>query len=115
MNEAANKFSLSGIKTPPQDLVAEQALLGSVMIKPDVMYDVSEVITPDDFYAEKHRKIFKSMVELHEKSEPIKKVNKRSPRGSGRSSSSLSQKKSQNKAGIIPPTIPIVTIALSLI
>jgi replicative DNA helicase len=71
MNEAANKFSLSGIKTPPQDLVAEQALLGSVMIKPDVMYDVSEVITPDDFYAEKHRKIFKSMVELHEKSEPI--------------------------------------------
>lgn len=59
------------LKTPPQDLSAEQALLGSIMIRPEGMSEVADQLTPDDFYSEKHRRIFAAMLSLYEKNEPI--------------------------------------------
>jgi len=58
-------------RIPPQNIDGERALLGSIMIKPDSMHEVVETITPEAFYAEKHRHIFKSMFELHTRNEPI--------------------------------------------
>ena len=58
-------------RLPPQDLGAEQAVLGSLMLRPDGMYEVADVVTAPDFYAEKHRRVFKAMAELSEKHEPI--------------------------------------------
>jgi len=58
-------------RIPPQNLESEQALLGSIMLKPDAVGDVLDIIIPDSFYAEKHRTIFQGMVELFSKSEPI--------------------------------------------
>ena len=58
-------------KIPPQNLDSERALLGSLMLKPEGMNDILDVITPDSFYAEKHRLIFRAMVKLFSKSEPI--------------------------------------------
>lgn len=58
-------------RIPPQSLESEQALLGSIMVRPESLHDVTDTIKSDCFYAEKHRVIFASMIELLEKSEPI--------------------------------------------
>ncbi|MEK7178907.1 MAG: replicative DNA helicase [Patescibacteria group bacterium] len=61
----------NAIRIPPQSLDAEKALLGSVMLRPETMYDVLDIVSPDSFYSEKHRIIYRAMLELHEKKEPI--------------------------------------------
>ncbi|OHA59478.1 MAG: replicative DNA helicase [Candidatus Vogelbacteria bacterium RIFOXYD1_FULL_46_19] len=71
MAEATKNFVKSPLKIPPQDISSEQALLGSVMIKPDSLHEILDTIYADTFYANKHRIIFKGMVELHDKNEPI--------------------------------------------
>ncbi|MEI6420048.1 MAG: replicative DNA helicase [bacterium] len=59
------------IRIPPQNIESEKALLGSIMLDPKVINDVLDHVNSDSFYAEKHRIIFKSMMELNQKSEPI--------------------------------------------
>jgi len=63
--------SPSQIRIPPQAIEAEKALLGAIMLKPESMYDISDVLSEDSFYVDKHRLIFKAMRELFLKSEPI--------------------------------------------
>ncbi len=58
-------------RVPPQSLEAERALLGSLLLKPDAIHDVSDLVRPDSFYAEKHRIIFSAMRDLSERGEPI--------------------------------------------
>lgn len=58
-------------RTPPQSLEAEQALLGSIMLRPEGMVDATDIVTPDSFYAEKHRIIYQAMLQLYAKNEPI--------------------------------------------
>lgn len=58
-------------KIPPQNIEAEQSVLGSIMIDNEAFAKVIEIITRDDFYKESHRKIFDSMFKLYEKNEPI--------------------------------------------
>ncbi|MHB0865808.1 MAG: replicative DNA helicase [Minisyncoccota bacterium] len=58
-------------RIPPQSLESERALLGAILLKPDAIHDVSDLIRPDSFYAEKHRLIFSAMTELAQRSEPI--------------------------------------------
>lgn len=58
-------------RIPPQNLEAEKALLGSIMLDPEKIYDIGDVIRPETFYAEKHRIIFKTMEELSNRKEPI--------------------------------------------
>ena len=58
-------------RIPPQNLESERALLGSIMLKPEGMSDAIDTISPDSFYAEKHRFIFQAMLELFSRSEPI--------------------------------------------
>lgn len=59
------------LRVPPQDVDAEKALLGSIMLKPEAMHEIVDMVRPDSFYSEKHRIIYSGMVELLEKSEPI--------------------------------------------
>ncbi len=58
-------------RIPPQSLESERALLGALLLKPEAIHDISDLIRPDSFYAEKHRLIFGSMRELAERGEPI--------------------------------------------
>ena len=58
-------------RIPPQDLEAEKALLGSIMLRPDVVFDVLDSVNPDSFYSERHKVIFKAMLDLASKREPI--------------------------------------------
>ncbi|MDQ5950234.1 MAG: replicative helicase [Patescibacteria group bacterium] len=59
------------LKIPPQHLESEQALLGAIMLRPEGVYEIMDIISGESFYAEKHRMIFKSMMELFQKNEPI--------------------------------------------
>ncbi len=64
--DASNK-----VRVPPQDVNAERAFLGSVMLRPDAIYQIMDMISPDDFYAIKHKNIYKAMVGLQTEGEPI--------------------------------------------
>src|SRR5665811_2047579 len=71
MSQEIAKLVKSPLRVPPHDSEAEQAFLGSIMLKPYSLNDVGDSIKPDDFYSEKHRIIYKSMISLFEKNEPI--------------------------------------------
>jgi replicative DNA helicase len=58
-------------KVPPQNLEAEQSILGSILLENSAINSVLEVLSKGDFYSEAHRKIFNLMVELSEKNEPV--------------------------------------------
>jgi len=58
-------------KVPPQNLEAEQSILGSILLENNAINSVLEVLTKGDFYNETHRKIFGVMVELSERNEPV--------------------------------------------
>lgn len=62
---------VSGLRVPPQNIDLEKALLGSIMIKPDVMNEITDIISVDSFYAPKHRIIYDAMLNLFSKNEPI--------------------------------------------
>ncbi|MEX2405674.1 MAG: replicative DNA helicase [Candidatus Paceibacterota bacterium] len=59
------------LRVPPQDVEAEQAILGSVMLKPECINDILDSISPQCFYARKHRIIYETMLELFSKNEAI--------------------------------------------
>ncbi len=59
------------IRIPPQNVESEQALLGSILLRPEVIVEVMDILRPDAFYADKHRTIFDAMLRLYEKREPI--------------------------------------------
>jgi replicative DNA helicase len=58
-------------KLPPQDIEAEKSLLGCLMIDPDSINKVVDFLQIRDFYKISHQKIFRAMIELFEKREPI--------------------------------------------
>ncbi|MDO8564409.1 MAG: replicative DNA helicase [bacterium] len=58
-------------RIPPQNLDAEKALLGSVMLRPDGISEVLDRITVEAFYGNRHRVIWKTMMELYSKNIPI--------------------------------------------
>lgn len=58
-------------KIPPQNIEAEQALLGCLLIDKEAIIKVGEILRPDDFYKEAHTLIYQTMLELFEKHEPI--------------------------------------------
>jgi len=55
----------------PQNIEAEQSLLGSLLLDKDAMIRVSDVVAPEDFYIDKHRKIYEAMQDLYRRNEPI--------------------------------------------
>jgi len=58
-------------KLPPQNIEAEQSVLGAILLDNNALYTAFELITQDDFYKDSNRKIFIAMTELLEKNEPI--------------------------------------------
>ena len=57
---------LSGDRALPHDLNAEVAVLGSMLLSPEEAIDVASRLDPKAFYSEKHRTIFKALMELNE-------------------------------------------------
>lgn len=57
-------------RTPPQDIPAEQSVLGGMLLSKDAIADVVEVIRSTDFYKPAHQTIFDTIVDLYGKGEP---------------------------------------------
>ena len=57
-------------KVPPQNLEAEQSVLGGILLDNLALNAVLEVLEKSDFYSEAHRKIFAAVIELSDRNEP---------------------------------------------
>lgn len=58
-------------KVPPQNLEAEQAVLGALMLEPETGSSVFEILQPEDFYRDNHRLIFIALRDLFERGDPV--------------------------------------------
>lgn len=57
-------------RLPPQNLEAEQCVLGSVLLQQGTLVKALEILTENDFYRDAHRTIFAALVALFDASEP---------------------------------------------
>ena len=55
----------------PHNREAEEAVVGAVLINPEVYYDITQFLQPDDFYIHRHRWIWEAFTSLHEQRIPI--------------------------------------------
>ncbi|MDA8240686.1 MAG: replicative DNA helicase [Nitrospiraceae bacterium] len=53
-------------KIPPHNIEAEQSVLGSIILEPDCLLDVSDTLSAQDFYKETHRKIFNALLDVYQ-------------------------------------------------
>jgi len=60
-----------GYRLPPQDLEAEQWVIGSVLLETNAAFDVVDVVSENDFYRDAHKKIFSAIKTLINKGEPV--------------------------------------------
>ncbi|MBN2057633.1 MAG: replicative DNA helicase [Candidatus Saganbacteria bacterium] len=58
-------------RIPPQDLIAEQSVIGSMLLDKNAIVRVVELLTPESFYRDAHRFIYETILELFDKGEPI--------------------------------------------
>lgn len=62
------------LRKPPANVDAEKALLGAIILKPDVMHDIAVTIFPESFYADKHARIYEAISHLFSNGDPIDTV-----------------------------------------
>ena len=58
-------------RQPPQSVEAERAVLGSLLLLPEVCDEVALIVRPDDFYDEAHGCIFRHILQMHEDGRPV--------------------------------------------
>lgn len=58
-------------RTPPHNIEAEQSVLGAILLEPEAFSIVAERLVPEDFYRASHQYIFRAMVQLYDRGEPI--------------------------------------------
>jgi replicative DNA helicase len=58
-------------RLPPHSLEAEQSVLGAILIDRETIIEIAEFLQPQDFYRQAHGTIYKSMLELFERREPV--------------------------------------------
>ncbi len=58
-------------RTPPQNIEAEQAVLGAIFLEAEALVSASERLQPEDFYRAAHQRIYSVMIQLAEKGEPV--------------------------------------------
>ena len=84
---------MSDLRVPPQSVHTEQALLGSIMIRPDCLHDLVDILHPEAFYLPKHSTIYSAIMHLFAKSEAIDALTL---------SNLLTERKQLEKCGGIP-------------
>jgi replicative DNA helicase len=59
------------LRIPPQNIEAEQSVLGSLMLDKDAVIKIADTVRPGDFYKGAHNAIYEAMLDLYEEREPI--------------------------------------------
>lgn len=72
MNKKEKK--ISKVITPPQNLDAEESVLGAIMLDKNAIVKVADKVNPEDFYDPAHQKIYETMLDLFSKRKPIDAV-----------------------------------------
>lgn len=65
-----NPFSTLPNQVPPQSLEAEEAVLGGILLDPEAMARVADILHPDAFYVAAHREIFRTALALYGQNKP---------------------------------------------
>jgi replicative DNA helicase len=61
-------------RIPPQNLEAEMALIGSILVDREIMGIVGEIVRSEDFYAHVHESIYGVLAHLYDRGEPLDKI-----------------------------------------
>lgn len=68
--KSEKNIEVSGIM-PPQNIEAEISVLGSILLDKEAIIKVADILTPRDFYKESHSVMYKTMLELYDRNDPI--------------------------------------------
>ena len=68
--EATRNKRIDELKVPPQAIEAEQAVLGGLMLSPESINHLGDLLVDADFYLQAHRVIYKAIIELSGKQQP---------------------------------------------
>jgi replicative DNA helicase len=69
-NASYNNVGTEFERTPPQDLIAEQSVLGGMLLSKDAIADVLEILRERDFYRPAHELIYDAVLDLYGRGEP---------------------------------------------
>ena len=69
--DPGNSYGGSFDRVPPNNMEAEQAVLGSMLIERNAVEKAAEILRPDDFYRDAHRFIFEALLNLAERDQPV--------------------------------------------
>ncbi|MDQ6421917.1 replicative DNA helicase [Paenibacillus sp. LHD-117] len=58
-------------RVPPQNMEAEQAVIGAILIQPEALITAMERVRSEDFYSSSHGRIYEAMIELGENNQPV--------------------------------------------
>ncbi len=70
-SQIISALSKEGGYVPPQAVDLEEAVLGAIMVEPNSIFSVIEILSPDSFYKESHRIIYQAALDLSAKHEPV--------------------------------------------
>jgi len=59
------------LRMPPQNLEAEQSILGSLLIDKNAITKIADVLNPEEFYKDGHKIIYEAIIDLYSSKEPI--------------------------------------------
>ncbi|HBM76281.1 MAG TPA: replicative DNA helicase [Clostridiaceae bacterium] len=62
---------MDSFRVPPNNMEAEQSVIGAMLLDKNAISEASEILRGDDFYKEAHKLIFESIMELYDKNEPV--------------------------------------------
>jgi replicative DNA helicase len=74
VSASATVVALPHGRVPPHNLDAEKSLLGGVLLDSQAFVEVVEIVRPEEFYRDAHRKVFEAMAALFGKSQPIDRI-----------------------------------------
>lgn len=62
---------MEGVRVPPHNIEAEQAVLGAMLLDKEAIAAVGEILSGDEFYKESHKILFETIIEIFNRDEPV--------------------------------------------
>ena len=65
---------MTDLRLPPQNLEAEQSVLGAILLDNAALNRAIEIVSEEDFYRSAHQKLYRAMMTLSEQNEPVDQI-----------------------------------------